>query len=171
MSILMAILDILTFPDANLRIKAKPVLSIDDSTKELVNDMFETMYARDGIGLAATQVNVNQRIFITDLSGKGDSKLVFINPEITASEGECTLEEGCLSFPGVYAKVTRPEKITIQAQNLEGETFSRDSLDYEARCFLHELDHLNGIVYFDYLSPIKQKMLTKKMQKYTKLKY
>lgn len=164
-------LDILTYPDPRLKLKAEPVAEVTESTRQLIEDMFETMYASSGIGLAATQVNVQQRVFVTDLSGKGLEKMVFINPEITHQKGECTLEEGCLSFPGVYASVTRPEKITITALNEHGQAFEKQTQDYEARCILHELDHLNGIVYFDYLSPTKRKVLEQKMKKRLKTRF
>lgn len=161
----MAILPIVEFPDPRLLQKTVPVAAVDDAIRGLVADMLETMYADQGVGLAANQVGVLKRIFVMDDSRDGSNPEVFINPEIVESHGEITLGEGCLSFPGIYAQITRPEFITIQALDLDGKAFTKSASDYEARCFLHELDHLNGITFLDYMTPVKRKLMLAKLQK------
>jgi peptide deformylase len=161
----MALLQILEFPDPRLRIRAQPVTQVDASLRELVDDMFETMYAAPGIGLAATQVNVAKRLLVLDISEKRDQPLVLINPDIVAREGVEETEEGCLSVPGVYDKVTRAEKIRVRALDRDGKPldFAADGL--LAVCIQHEIDHLDGKLFVDYLSELKRTRIRKKLEK------
>ena len=164
----MAKLEILEIPDPRLRTIAKPVEAFDDGLLELIEDMTETMYDADGIGLAATQVNIHKRLLVLDVSEAQDQPRVYINPEIVESEGSETCEEGCLSVPGIYAEVSRAEKIRIKAQNADG-SFFEESLDgMHAVCLQHEMDHLVGKLFVDYLSPLKRRMVTKKLEKQRK---
>ena len=164
----MAKLEILEFPDTRLRTVAKPVERFDDGLRRLVDDMVETMYDAQGIGLAATQVNVHQRLLVLDVSENQDTPRVYINPEILARSGEETCEEGCLSVPGIYAEVTRAEKVKVSAQKLDGSTFEEDLDGMHAICLQHEMDHLEGKLFVDYLSPLKRRMVTKKLEKQRK---
>lgn len=163
----MALLDILHYPDERLHRQAKEVSIFDDNLKAFINDMAETMYHNNGIGLAATQVNELKRIFITDLAKEGEkSKLtVYINPKITQKSGNVTSDEGCLSVPGVFETVTRAEIITIEYQDVYGATHSKNCDGLEAICLQHENDHLDGKVFVDYLSALKQNFVKKKMKK------
>jgi peptide deformylase len=161
----MAIRNILHFPDPRLRQVAAPVETVDDEIRQLVDDMAETMYDAPGIGLAATQINVHKRVIVIDISPERSSLLVLINPEITAGDGKQTLEEGCLSVPGIYEKVTRFEKITVRALDREGKPYELDAEELLAVCIQHEIDHLDGKVFVDYLSPLKQQRIDKKLQK------
>lgn len=161
----MALLEILHHPDARLRKKAVPVEQVDDTIVKLVDDMFETMYNARGIGLAATQVNVHQRVVVIDLSEEKDEPLCFINAEILSIEGEMEHEEGCLSVPEYYEKVTRAERIRVKALDREGETFEMDAEGLLAVCIQHELDHLEGKLFVDYLSSLKQQRVRKKLEK------
>jgi peptide deformylase len=161
----MAILEILEYPDPRLRTVAKPVTAFDDQLAKLIDDMVETMYWARGIGLAATQVNVHQRLLVLDVSEAQDEPRVYVNPEIVADEGTETCEEGCLSVPGIYAEVQRAEKIRIAAQDRDGNRFEEDVEGLHAVCLQHEIDHLDGKLFVDYLSPLKQRMVTKKLQK------
>ena len=161
----MSRLEILEFPDARLRTVAKPVEAFDPELGQLVNDMIETMYSAVGIGLAATQVNIHRQLLVLDVSETQDQPRVYINPRILHSEGSETCEEGCLSVPGVYAEVERPEKIRISAQDREGQTFEEDLEGMHAVCLQHEMDHLKGKLFVDYLSPLKQRMVRKKLEK------
>lgn len=165
----MAKLEILEFPDPRLRTVAKPVERFDAALRQLVDDMVETMYDAQGIGLAATQVNVHQRLLVLDVSEQQDTPRVYVNPEIIAREGSETCEEGCLSVPGIYAEVNRAEKITIEALDAEGQPF-REVLDgMQAVCIQHEIDHLEGKLFVDYLSPLKRRMVAKKLEKQRKV--
>ncbi len=165
----MAKLEILEFPDPRLRTVAKPVEQFDAALRQLVDDMVETMYDAQGIGLAATQVNVHQRLLVLDVSENQDTPRVYVNPEIVAREGSETCEEGCLSVPGVYAEVSRAEKVTIAALDAAGEPF-REELDVlQAICVQHEIDHLDGKLFVDYLSPLKRRMVAKKLEKQRKV--
>ncbi|MFW2372405.1 MAG: peptide deformylase [Gammaproteobacteria bacterium] len=164
----MAKLDILKFPDERLRTQAKPVENVDDSIRQLVDDMFETMYEAPGIGLAATQVNVHQRIIVIDVSKEKDQPLCLINPEIITSDGVEECEEGCLSVPGIFESVQRAEVIRVRALNKEGERFEMDADDILAVCIQHEMDHLAGKLFVDYLSPLKRSRIRKKMEKLKK---
>ena len=161
----MALLDILVYPDPRLRVKARPVETVDQSVQKIVDDMAETMYAAPGIGLAATQVNIDKRIIVIDLSEEKNQLLVLINPEIELRDGDITYEEGCLSVPGVYAPVDRAETVTISALNRSGERFEMTASGLLAVCIQHEIDHLDGKVFVDYLSRLKQDRVRKRMQK------
>jgi peptide deformylase len=165
----MAKLEILEIPDPRLRIVAKPVEAFDGGLLELIEDMTETMYDADGIGLAATQVNVHMRLLVLDVSEAQDQPRVYINPEIVESEGQETCEEGCLSVPGIYAEVSRAEKIRVKAQNADGSFFEEELDGMHAVCLQHEMDHLIGKLFVDYLSPLKRRMVTKKLDKQRKI--
>lgn len=165
----MAEMTILKYPDERLRTVAKPVESVDDALRQVIDDMFETMYGSQGVGLAATQVNVHKRLFVADCSEDGKEPLVFINPEIIARDGIHENEEGCLSFPNVYAKVERAGKITVRALDREGEIFEREAEGLLAICIQHEIDHLNGKLFVDYLSPLKRDRIRKKLEKEARL--
>ncbi|MFM8444121.1 MAG: peptide deformylase [Methylococcus sp.] len=161
----MALLTILEFPDERLRKKAKPVEVVDQSTRQLIDDMLETMYAAPGIGLAANQVNIQKRIIVLDISEEKNAPLALINPEILSKEGQEESDEGCLSVPGVFEKVKRAEKIRVKALNREGETFEMDADGILAVCIQHEIDHLEGKLFVDYLSPLKRQLARKKVKK------
>ncbi|MGE5321036.1 MAG: peptide deformylase [Hyphomicrobiaceae bacterium] len=161
----MARLDILHYPDARLHTVAKPVKEVDDRIRKLVDDMAETMYAAPGIGLAATQVNVHERVVVIDISETHDELRVFINPEIVAQSGTEESEEGCLSVPGIYDKVTRAECVTVRALDRDGKPFQLDADGLLAVCIQHELDHLKGKVFVDYLSSLKRNRIKSKLLK------
>ncbi|MBP9033421.1 MAG: peptide deformylase [Pseudomonadales bacterium] len=162
----MAILDILEFPDARLRTIAKPVEKVDASVQQLVDDMFETMYAAPGIGLAATQVNVHRRVVVMDISEDGKQPLVLINPEVRVLEGGTReYSEGCLSVPGFHELVTRPENIVVTALDRDGNPFELHPDGLLAVCIQHELDHLNGKLFVDYLSNLKRQRIRSKLEK------
>jgi len=158
-------LNILKYPDSRLRTVAKPVVEVTDSIRQFIDDMFETMYAAPGIGLAATQVDRHERMIVIDISAEKDQPLVLINPEITAKDGVEVCEEGCLSLPGVYEKVERAESIKLQALDRNGDRFEMAADGLLAVCVQHEIDHLDGKVFVDYLSPLKQKRISKKLEK------
>ena len=166
----MAKLKILRFPDARLRTKAKPVTEVTDKTREFVDELLETMYDAPGIGLASTQVNVHKQIVVIDVSEEKDEPYCFINPVITHEEGEEICEEGCLSVPEYYAEVSRAERVTVEALDRDGKPFKLEADGLLAVCIQHELDHLKGKLFVDYLSPLKQKRLLKKIEKQTKQK-
>jgi peptide deformylase len=161
----MALLDILHYPDDRLRTIAKPVEQVDDTIRQLVSDMLETMYDAPGIGLAATQVNVHLQVIVIDISDDRNQPLCLINPEILHQEGTETCEEGCLSVPDFYESVKRAEKITVRALNEQGEEFTLDADGMLAVCIQHEMDHLKGKLFVDYLSPLKFQRFKKKLQK------
>ncbi|MBL4794733.1 MAG: peptide deformylase [Pseudomonadales bacterium] len=161
----MSILEILEFPDPRLRTKAKPIKNIDSKITKLADDMLETMYNAPGIGLAATQINVHKRLIVIDISENKDQPLVFINPEISNRTGSEESEEGCLSVPEYYETVTRAETIRIKALNKEGDSFEMDCDGLLAVCLQHEVDHLNGKLFVDYLSNIKRQRIRKKLEK------
>ena len=162
----MAKLTVLRFPDERLRTKAQPVAEVTEETKRIVNDMFETMYAENGVGLAATQVNIHQRIVVIDVSENKETPYVLINPEIIKkSEQTFINEEGCLSVPGCYAKVTRHETVTVKALDIDGNEYTVDGDELLAICIQHELDHLAGVLFVDYLSPLKKKRIKAKLEK------
>jgi len=165
----MAILDVLSFPDERLRTVAKPVEEVNDEIKQLVSDMFETMKDENGIGLAATQVNRHVQVVVMDVSEEQNEPRVFINPVITHKDGSTISEEGCLSVPGNYAKVERAEAITVKALNEKGETFELEADGLLAICVQHELDHLKGKLFIDYLSPLKRQRIRKKLEKEARL--
>jgi len=165
----MAILEILHYPDPRLRNTAKPVEKVDESIQTLVKDMFETMYQAPGIGLASIQVNVAKRVIVVDVSEDHDQPLCFINPEIISSEGEETMDEGCLSVPGYYETVQRADKIRVKALNEKGEAFEMDADGLLAVCIQHEIDHLDGKLFVDYISPLKRNRIRKKLEKAAKV--
>lgn len=162
----MAILKILQYPDERLHTIAKPVSAVTGATRKLVKDMAETMYAAPGVGLAATQVDVRQQVIVLDISETHDQLLVLINPEIISSSGESNREEGCLSVPGVYENVKRAERITVRALDAQGESFTLEADGFMATCVQHEMDHLKGKVFVEYLSPLKQSRLRAKIKKH-----
>ncbi|HMY28633.1 MAG: peptide deformylase [Agitococcus sp.] len=165
----MAKLPILHFPDPRLRTKAKPVSVVDDAIRQLVKDMFETMYEAPGIGLAATQVNHHIRLVVIDITEDKSQPLVFINPEITPlTEDKAPYEEGCLSVPTVYDVVERPTRIKVNALNEQGEAFEMEVDGLLAVCLQHELDHLEGKLFVDYLSTLKRQRIKTKLQKLQK---
>lgn len=165
----MAVLQVLTFPDDRLRTIAKPVEVVDDNIRRLVDDMFETMREERGIGLAATQVNVHKRVVVMDVSDDESQSYVFINPVITAESGTTISEEGCLSVPDNYAKIDRAENITVEALDRDGTPFTLDATGLLAICIQHELDHLQGKLFVDYLSPLKRQRIKKKLEKEARL--
>ena len=165
----MSKLNILEFPDPRLRTVAKKVETFDADLKKLVDDMVETMYDANGIGLAATQVNVHQRLLVLDVSDEQDQPRVYINPVISSKEGEQKCEEGCLSVPGIYASVKRAESIHVVALDADGARFEEDLYGLHAICVQHEIDHLEGRLFVDYLSPLKQNMVKKKLEKARKI--
>jgi len=161
----MASLDILHYPDARLHTVAKPVKGVDDRIRTLVDDMAETMYAAPGIGLAATQVDVHERVIVIDVSETHDQLRVFINPEIIAQSGTEESEEGCLSVPGIFDKGTRAERVTVRALDRDGQSFELDADGLLAVCIQHEMDHLMGKVFVDYLSSLKRNRIRAKLLK------
>ena len=164
----MALLDILRFPDERLRTKAKLIEEVDQEVQQIVKDMFETMYEAPGIGLAATQVDIHRQIVVMDISEEKDQPLCLINPVILHAEGAEKHEEGCLSVPAYYAEVERAKKIKIQALDEKGESFELEADELLAVCIQHEMDHLKGKLFVDYLSPLKQQRLRKKIEKMAK---
>jgi peptide deformylase len=165
----MAILDILHFPDARLRNKAKPVAEVDDQVRQLVDDMFETMYEAPGIGLAAIQVNDPRRVIVVDTTEDRSQPLALINPEILAKDGEEEMDEGCLSVPGIYETVKRAESIRVRALDRDGNAFEMDADGLLAVCIQHEIDHLDGKLFVDYLSNLKRQRIRKKLEKEARL--
>jgi peptide deformylase len=161
----MALLSVLHYPDPRLRNVARPVESIDDSIRTIARDMLETMYDEGGIGLAAIQVNIRQRIIVIDLSADRDQPLYLINPEILHAEGAEKMQEGCLSVPEYFDYVERAERIGYRYQDLNGETHEREADGLLAVCIQHEIDHLDGKLFIDYLSNLKQQRLRKKLEK------
>ncbi|MDO3387719.1 peptide deformylase [Gilvimarinus sp. SDUM040013] len=162
----MALLEILEFPDPRLRTIAKPVENVDDSVRELIDNMFETMYAAPGIGLAATQVNVHRRIVVMDISEDQSEPRVLINPEVTVlGDDAAPYDEGCLSVPGFYESVDRPTQIRVDALDRDGKSFTLEPDGLLAVCIQHELDHLNGKLFVDYISQIKRQRIRKKLEK------
>jgi peptide deformylase len=166
----MAILDILHFPDPRLRNKAKPVKTVDDSVRRLVDDMLETMYEAPGIGLASTQVNDPRRVVVMDISEEHDQPLCLINPEILDKQGEEEMDEGCLSVPDVYETVIRADKVKVSALDRDGNPFEMEADGLLAVCIQHELDHLDGKLFIDYLSNLKRQRIRKRLEKDQKQK-
>jgi len=166
----MALLKILEFPDPKLRTKAKPVKQVDDGIRQIVADMLETMYQAPGIGLAATQVNIHQQILVIDISKDKNEPLCLINPILLKQEGIQHAEEGCLSVPEIYEEIERSESITVQAINQQGESFNLTTDGLLAVCIQHEMDHLKGKLFVDYLSSIKRERIRKKLNKLKKEK-
>ena len=161
----MSVLQVLTLPDDRLRTVAKPVKEVTPEIQKFVDDMIETMYDEEGIGLAATQVDFHQRIVVIDISDTRDEPMVLINPEITDKRGEDGIEEGCLSIPGARALVPRAAEVTVKALDREGNEFTFNADDLLATCVQHELDHLEGKLFVDYLSPLKRKRIQDKLAK------
>ena len=161
----MAVLEILHFPDPRLRQRAREVQTVDARVAKLVEDMFETMYQAPGIGLAATQVNVHERIIVIDVSKEQDEPLVFINPQIIEKDGIETMDEGCLSVPGVYERVQRAQRVKVRALAVDGKSFELDADGLLAVCIQHEIDHLDGKLFVDYLSNLKRQRIRKKLEK------
>ena len=161
----MPLLKILEFPDPRLRTVAKKVTVFDNDLKIQVANMFETMYHAPGVGLAATQVNYHQRLIVIDVSSDKNDPIVLINPEIIARSGEQLLEEGCLSVPEIYAEVARDAEITVKAQNVDGEEYELEASELLSVCIQHEMDHLEGKLFVDYLSPIKRERVRKTLEK------
>ena len=161
----MALLPILEYPDPRLRTKARPVTVFDAALRRRIDDMFATMYAAPGIGLAATQVDWHHRLIVIDLSKDQNQREVFINPEITSREGTASSEEGCLSVPGIYDDVVRAERVRVRAQDADGVTIERDLDGMLAVCLQHEMDHLDGKLFVDYLSELKRQRIRKKLDK------
>jgi len=161
----MALLKILHYPDKRLHTVAKPVDVVDDGIRQLAADMAETMYAAPGIGLAATQVDRHIQLIVVDVSEKRNDLRVFINPEIVEAEGEAVGEEGCLSVPGIYDKVKRAERIKVRALDLEGQPFELEATGLLGVCIQHEIDHLRGKVFIEYLSRLKQERIRQKLKK------
>jgi len=162
----MALLEILHYPDPRLRTVASPITEVNDEIRILIENMAETMYAAPGIGLAATQVNVHKRLILIDISETRDQLQVFINPEVTSKGTETSMEEGCLSVPGIYETVTRAGSITYKALDIHGNSVEGKAEGLLAICIQHEIDHLEGKVFVDYLSPLKQQRISKKLLKH-----
>jgi len=165
----MALRSILHYPDPRLRQVAKPVAAVDDGVRQLVEDMAETMYAAPGIGLAAIQINVPERVVVIDVSETRDQLLVFINPMILERDGTQVYEEGCLSVPGIYDEVERARKVRVRALDRNGQPFEIEAEGLLATCIQHEIDHLDGKVFVDYLSRLKQTRIRKKLEKQERL--
>jgi peptide deformylase len=165
----MALRNILHYPDPRLRQRAAPVAKVTDDIRQLIGDMAETMYAAPGIGLAAIQIDVSQRVIVIDISDTRDQLMAFINPEILEKDGEQVYEEGCLSVPGVYDSVTRAEHVKVRALDRDGKVFEMEARGLLATCIQHEIDHLDGKVFVDYLSRLKQTRIRKKLEKQQRL--
>ncbi|MCP5305321.1 MAG: peptide deformylase [Chromatiaceae bacterium] len=161
----MAILDILHFPDSRLRNIAQPVVQVDDAVRRLIDDMFETMYEAPGIGLAAIQVNDPRRVIVIDTSDERNQPLALVNPEIIERVGEEEMDEGCLSVPGVYETVQRAERVRVRALDRDGNAFEMEADGLLAVCIQHEIDHLDGKLFVDYLSNLKRQRIRKKLEK------
>jgi peptide deformylase len=165
----MALLPILRFPDPRLHKKAAPVQKVDESIRKLIADMAETMYEAPGIGLAATQVDVHKRVIVIDISEDKSKLLAFINPEIIERSGEQVCEEGCLSVPGIYEKVTRSERVSMRALDPQGEPFALEAEGLLAVCIQHEIDHLEGKVFVEHLSQLKQSRIKARLSKQARI--
>ena len=164
----MTVLNVLIYPEEHLKVVCEPVLEVNDETRKIINDMFDTMYQEEGIGLAAPQVDILQRLITIDIEGDKQNQLVLINPEILDAEGETGIEEGCLSIPGFRALVPRKEKVTVKALDRDGQEFTLKADGLLAICIQHEIDHLNGILFVDYLSPLKRQRIKEKLMKVKK---
>ncbi|MDP1602373.1 MAG: peptide deformylase [Legionella sp.] len=165
----MAIRKIIYLPDSRLREISKPVEKFDDALQLLIDDMFDTMYDARGVGLAAPQIGINIRLSVVDVIGDKKEQLVLVNPEIISSEGQAEYEEGCLSVPGAYDKVIRAHKVTLRAQDRKGEFFEMTAEGLLGECFQHEIDHLNGKLFVDLLSPLKRAMARRKLDKFKRM--
>jgi peptide deformylase len=156
---------ILEYPDPRLRKKAEPVTAVDDAVRKLADDMLDTMYASNGVGLAATQVDVHRRVIVLDASESRDQPLVLINPELTFADGKTVSEEGCLSLPGIYDKLARATHIRVRALGRDGQTLEMDAQGLLGVCIQHEIDHLDGKVFVDYLSELKRQLIRRRLEK------
>lgn len=165
----MAIRKIIYLPDERLRLVAKPVEQFDDALQTLIDDMFDTMYNANGVGLAAPQIGISLRLSVVDVMGDKKQQLVLVNPEIITREGEAEYQEGCLSVPGAYDTVIRAKKVTIRAQDRFGKSFEMTAEGLLGECFQHEIDHLNGKLFVDLLSPLKRAMARRKLDKFKRL--
>lgn len=165
----MSVLQVLHFPDERLRTIAKPVAEVNAEIQRIVDDMFDTMYEEEGIGLAATQVDVHQRIIVIDVSEERDQRLVLINPELLEKDGDTGIEEGCLSIPETRALVPRAERVKVKALDREGNPFELEADGLLAICIQHEMDHLVGKLFIDYLSPLKRQRIRQKLEKMARL--
>jgi peptide deformylase len=167
----MALLEIVTYPNPVLERPGEPVTVFDEGLRKLVADMFETMDAASGVGLAAPQVGVSRRLFVMDCSGGRDpqQRVALINPEVLSIEGEQNGDEGCLSFPGIFFPVKRSLRAVVRAQDVTGQTFELDGMDLTARCMLHETDHCDGIVFIDHTTVLKREMVKRKMRKLARM--
>lgn len=166
----MAILTVLRFPDERLKTKASPVTEVNDEIKQIIDDMFETMYAENGVGLAATQVNIHKRIVVIDVSENKEQAFALVNPKIIHKSDDVVInEEGCLSVPACYAKVERATEVTIEALDRDGKPFTLTGKELLAICIQHELDHLEGKLFVDYLSPLKRQRIKSKLEKEARL--
>ncbi|QZN95624.1 peptide deformylase [Symbiopectobacterium purcellii] len=165
----MAVLQVLHFPDERLRTIAKPVAEVNAEIQRIVDDMFDTMYEEEGIGLAASQVDVHQRIIVIDVSEERDQRLVLINPELLEKDGDTGIEEGCLSIPETRALVPRAERVKVKALDREGNPFELEADGLLAICIQHEMDHLVGKLFIDYLSPLKRQRIRQKLEKMARL--
>ncbi|EHD19918.1 MULTISPECIES: peptide deformylase [Brenneria] len=165
----MSVLHVLHFPDERLRIKARPVKEVNADIQRIVDDMFDTMYEEEGIGLAATQVDIHQRIIVIDVSETRDQRLVLINPELLEKSGDTGIEEGCLSIPETRALVPRAERVKVRALDREGNTFELEAEGLLAICIQHEMDHLVGKLFIDYLSSLKRQRIRQKLEKMARL--
>ncbi len=161
----MAIREIVEFPDPRLRTKAQPVVAFDAELRQLVADMFETMYDAPGIGLAATQIDVHRQLLVLDVSEEKNAPMVIINPRIVSSEGSQVYQEGCLSVPGIFADVERADRIRVEARDVDGKDVVIEADGLLAVCIQHEMDHLDGKLFVDYLSPLKRELVRKKLAK------
>ena len=166
----MALLEIVKYGEPVLETPGEPVTEFDAGLKRLVADMFETMYASRGVGLAAPQVGVSRRLFVMDCSGGGDpeARVALVNPVVLSVEGEQTGDEGCLSFPGIFFAVKRSLRAVVRAQDVRGEEFEFDGLELEARCMLHETDHCDGVVFLDRTTPLKRELVRRKIKRLQK---
>lgn len=162
-------LEILTYPDPRLNLKATPVTKFDSELKKIVEQMLETMYDANGVGLASIQVNIQKSITVLDISPEANEPLILINPEIVSTHGTQTSDEGCLSFPDIRIKVTRPQSLVVKAQDVNGKEFSIEAQDFLAKAIHHECEHLNGDVFIKDLSRLKQNLILKKLNKYKRL--
>lgn len=167
----MALLSVLQYPDERLRTKAQPVVTVDQAIQTIANDMFETMYEQGGVGLAATQVNIHQRIIVMDLSEDRSAPVCLINPEILHREGVQFEYEGCLSFPGVFDKVERAANVRFKALDQQGNSYEKEADGIFAICVQHEMDHLDGVLFVDHLSRVKLERARKKLQKIRRREY
>jgi peptide deformylase len=158
-------LAILEYPDPRLRKTAEPVLIVDDAVRRLADDMLETMYAAKGVGLAATQLDVHRRVLVIDVSDERNQPVILINPELLAAEGRAPVEEGCLSLPGIYDKLQRATHIRVRALSRDGEPFELDADGLLAVCIQHEMDHLDGKLFVDYLSELKRQLIRRRLEK------